>query len=354
MSEFIPPRLEKLHSQPEAQKLLLALKTKGGAQTFLWTGPAGVGKKTHALALVRSLFCRQGEDCPGCPDCKQVLTKSHADLYWVDREHFWAEKDKDKKSDGIFADTIRGLSQKLSQAPFSAPLKVAVIPDAGGMTDEAQNIFLKTLEEPSGDTVIILIAEKKGDLIPTVLSRCRPVRFGALADAALVKILAESHGWEKNEAKQAVKTAQGSITLALREADPAWKEFREKVEKDLDQVLQGPEEGWLALSTEYDQWEPDVLDDSERTATQRKAQVLNLAFGVWTNLWVRRSAGQSPVPKAWEVFHAADVLKCLSLHQQMVPTNLQARMILDHLFMELRDGAKRGELRNRPLTELTI
>jgi DNA polymerase III delta prime subunit len=306
------------------------------------------------LALARMLFCRQGEDCQGCPDCRQVLSKSHPDLYWVDREFFWSDEGEDRKKQGIIVNTAKLLAQKLSQAPFSAPLKIAVIPDAGDMNDEAQNVLLKTLEEPSGDTLIILIDEKKGGLLPTVLSRCRPVRFAALSMPVLQKILVDGHGWKAMEAEEAAKNAQGSITLALREADPPWQEFRNKAESDLDKVLMGTEEGWLALSSEYDQWEPDILGDLERTATQRKAQVLTLAFEVWTSLWRRRVGGESPLPKAWGPLAPAEVLQSLSRHQEMINTNLQARMILDHLFLELRDGIQKGEIQHRSLTELTI
>jgi len=354
MAEFVIPRLEKLNIQAEAQKLLLALKKDRGVQTFLWTGPRGVGKKTHALALARTLFCRQGEDCPGCPDCRQVLSKSHPDLYWVDREHFWHEKDRDKKTEGIFTDTTKWLAQKLSQAPFSAPLKIAVIPDAGKMEGKVQEILLKTLEEPSSDTLIILIEENKGDLLPTVLSRCRPVRFGALPPEMIQKLLVDGHGWNSKDAAGAAKNAQGSMTLALREADPQWREFRDKVEKDLDQALLGPEEGWLALSSEYDQWEPEILDDTDRTATQRKTLVLSLVFEAWISLWRKRIGEEAPLPPRWGGLPHADVLQSLSRHQEMINTNLQARMILDHLFMELREGIQRGEMSHRPLTELTI
>ena len=354
MPEFIVPRLEKLRSQPEAEKLLLALKNRSGLQTFFWTGPKGVGKKTHALALARTLFCRQGEDCPGCPDCRQVLSKSHPDLYWVDREHFWSDEKEDRKKQGIIVNTTKLLAQKLSQAPFSAPLKIAVIPDAGEMNDDAQNVLLKTLEEPPAHSLIILIEERKGGLLSTVLSRCRPVRFGIVPDPVIKRLLVENHGWKEEDAQKAVVNAQGSMTLALREADPQWREFREKVEKDLDQVLSGAEEGWLSLSSEYDQWEPEILEDVERTATQRKTQVLTLVFEAWTNLWRKRIGGLVPLPSRWSGLNPADVLQSLSRHQEMLSTNLQARMILDHLFLELRDGIQKGEMSHRPLTELTI
>src|ERR1041385_8672579 len=83
---FVVPRIEKLDSQPEAQKLLKGLLTNRGVQTFLWTGPEGSGKKTHALALVRTLFCQEGLRCVGCAVCRQVLNKTHPDLFWLERE----------------------------------------------------------------------------------------------------------------------------------------------------------------------------------------------------------------------------------------------------------------------------
>ncbi len=295
-----------------------------------------MGKKTHALALARTLFCRLGEDCHGCPDCRQVLSKSHPDLYWVHREHFWSDEKDDREKQGIIVNTTKLLAQKLSQAPFSAPLKIAVIPDAGLMNDDDQNVLLKTLEEPPGDTLIILITERKGDLLPTILSRCRSVRFSALAPALIQRLLIESLGWEKKDAEEASRKAQGSLTLALREADPAWKGFREKVEKDLDVALMGPEEGWLTLGSEYEKWEPEVLGDEERTATQRKFEVMTLVFDAWTRLWNRRVGGESPLPETWNDLLAEDVLKSLTIHQSMIPTNLPARMILDHLFLELK------------------
>lgn len=354
MPKFEIPRLEKLDSQPEVQKLLKGLLENQGVQTFLWTGPEGSGKKTYALALVRSLFCAEGPNCAGCATCKQVQNKTHPDLYWVHRDHFWSKDDDDRKKNEIIVDVMRHLSEKLNRAPLSAPLKVAVIPDAEGMNDLAQNTFLKTLEEPPAKTLIILLAEKTGDFLPTVLSRCRLVRFPALPVPTAEKLLAERHGWDKAEARVAAQEANGNMTLALKLGDPAWKEFRDKVCSDWDKALQGPDEDWLALSTEYDKWEPDFLDERERTATQRKAEVLKAAFQVYLGLWSRRLTGEVKVPTPLATLPPEKVLKCLQKHQDVVPQYLNAKMVLDHLFLELREGFKKGELLDRSFMELSV
>jgi DNA polymerase-3 subunit delta' len=355
VAEFKIPRLEKLNFQPEVQKLLLGLLDKRIVQTFLWMGAEGTGKKTYALGLVRSLFCNQGADCTGCPACKQVLNLTHPDLFWVHRDYFWSDKEKDdRKKQGIIVNTAKLLAGKISQAPFSAPLKVAVIPDAYQMNEDAQNVLLKTLEEPPAKSIIILLGEKTGDFLPTVLSRCRIIRFPLLASATIERLLTETRGWKKEEARKAALEAGGNMIQALREADPDWVSFREKVQSDLDRALTDPDEEWLSLVTEYDKWEPDFLEEREETPTQRKARVLRNILQVYITLWDRRLAGNAEIPKKLGSLPPGDVLKCLQKHQDLISTNLQARMILDHVFMELREGFQKGEMDNRTFTELSV
>lgn len=344
MAEFTVPRLEKLNSQPEVQKLLKGLLDRPGVQTFLWTGPEGSGKKTYALAMTRSLFCQEGPDCPGCAACRQVLSKSHPDLFWLERPEGKNE---------ITVEAARELDKKLSNAPFSAPSKVAIVAEADYMNFDAQNAFLKTLEEPPAKSIVILLAEKTGDFLPTVLSRCRQVRFPALPSSIIAAILEKEYGWKKPEAQNGAREANGNLTLALKLGDEAWAQFRDKVCSDFDRALQGPDEEWLALVNEYDQWEPDFLEDVERTATQRKSEVFQAALQVYLGLWSRRLSNEIPVPGKLSSLPPEVVLKCLQKHQDMIPMYLNAKMILDHLFLELKEGFKKGELINRSFMELS-
>lgn len=344
MAEFTAPRLEKLNSQPDVQKLLLGLLEKPGVQTFLWVGPEGSGKKTHALALVRSLFCKEGPDCPGCANCKQVLSKSHPDLFWLERPEGKNE---------ITVESTRELDRKLSTAPFSAPCKVAVIAEADTMNADSQNAFLKTLEEPPAKSIVLLLAEKTGDFLPTVLSRCRMVRFAAMPSTLVESILVKDYGWKKPEAQKAAREANGNLTLALKLGDPAWSQFRDKACSDFDGALQAAGDEWLALVNEYDQLEPDFLGDVERTATQRKSEVLTAALQVYLGLWSQRLGGQAEIPAKLTSLPPDAVLKCLQKHQDMVPMYLSTKMIMDHLFMELREGFQKGELLDRSFMELS-
>ena len=354
MFDFVVPRLEQLTSQPEAEKLLKGFLAQRSVQSFLWVGPEGSGKKTHALALVRSLFCQEGPQCPGCATCKQVLNKTHPDLFWVHRDYFWSEESKDEKKQEINVNTAKRLAEKLNQAPFSAPFKVAILPEADNMSDVTQDVLLKTLEEPPANTLIILIGEKTSEFRSTILSRCRPIRFGALSTQTVETILVKNHGWEADTAHQAALESNGNLVLAMKAGDENWVSFRKKVCDDFDKALQGRDEVWLELDSEYDKWEPEFLGDEELTANQRKGQVHQAALQVYINLWFRRLVGGASIPRGLTNLAPDQILRCLQKHQDMIQTNLGTKMIMDHLFLELKEGLKKGQVDGRSFMELSV
>src|SRR5262249_54559789 len=150
------------------------------------------------------------------------------------RDHFWGDDPDEKKKNELTVKVALSLSEKLHRAPFSAPVKVAVVLDAEKMNDQAQNALLKTLEEPPVKTLIILLADRMGDFLPTVRSRCRLNRFPALPPKTLEGLLAGVYGWDKSEAHQAAQEAGGNLPQALRSGNKEWNEFRDKVCADFD------------------------------------------------------------------------------------------------------------------------
>ena len=170
---------------------------------YLFHGPEGVGKEKLALGLARFLLCEEpveraidGDDfvsvgleclhdgCGQCKACRSVDAGTHPDLHLIfrqlNREHPDSVVRKRKALD-IGVDVLRhfvietvGLTPTLNRA------KVYVIREADRMNEAAQNALLKTLEEPPGTTMIILLAASTDRLLPTTLSRCQIVRFDAL------------------------------------------------------------------------------------------------------------------------------------------------------------------------------
>ena len=137
----------------------------------LLSGPVGVGKRAAACWIAqRRLAGTDLRDLPIYP----VVPPEHADLHWI-------AQPTDKQAIGI--DQIRGLVAEFSLTSYEGGGKVAVIEPANVMTPNAANSLLKTLEEPAGDALLILIADRTGRLPATIFSRCQRIAIAPPAEA---------------------------------------------------------------------------------------------------------------------------------------------------------------------------
>ena len=139
---------------------------KQHAHAYLLQGPAGIGKRVLADQLAAWLLCQQPQAlsaCGACKSCHLLAAGSHPDLYALQPE----EKDK-----AIKVDQVRDLVGFVVQTAHLGGRKVVVIEPAEGMNPNAANALLKSLEEPAGNTVMLLISHQPSRLLPTIKSRC--------------------------------------------------------------------------------------------------------------------------------------------------------------------------------------
>jgi len=135
---------------------------------LLFVGPEKIGKKTFAVEFVKFLNCSsKNSPCDQCQNCLDIQRKSYPDLIFIQPE----------KENEIKISQIRDLIWKLSLKPYSSSFKVAIIDEAHLMNLQAQNSLLKILEEPKGETFLILITSRPEFLLPTILSRVQAMRF---------------------------------------------------------------------------------------------------------------------------------------------------------------------------------
>jgi DNA polymerase-3 subunit delta' len=146
----------------------------------LLTGPRGVGKRSAAAWMAQQHLGSGTSSLPQYP----VPRVEHADLRWI-------SPPEDKQAIGI--DQIRGLVAEMSMTSYEGRGKAAVIDPADAMTNNAANSLLKTLEEPSGNALIILIADRKGRLPATIFSRCQRIDIAAPAEADALYWLDQLH-----------------------------------------------------------------------------------------------------------------------------------------------------------------
>ena len=176
----------------------------GMSQSWLITGPAGSGRSVVALAFAAALQCETRTGCGHCPGCEAVLSRVHADLVIVSPEGL-----------SIGIDDAKELVRKAATRPTVGHWRVMIVEDADRFTDEAENTFLKTLEEPPERTVILLCAPSPADMLLTTASRCRKVRLRVPSSADLTHALV-GEGIDPAIAAFAARASQGHLGRARR------------------------------------------------------------------------------------------------------------------------------------------
>jgi DNA polymerase-3 subunit delta' len=140
---------------------------------LLFAGPAGVGKRRFAHALASYLLCSaptaEAQACGRCRSCQLIAAQTHPDLLWLAPED---------NSRAIKIDQIRGVADFVGKTSQMGGRKIAIIEPAEAMNANAANALLKNLEEPAGDTHLLLVSDAPGRLLPTIRSRCLQTIFG--------------------------------------------------------------------------------------------------------------------------------------------------------------------------------
>jgi DNA polymerase-3 subunit delta' len=163
--------------QGVAGQLQRSLQRGRLAHAYLFAGPSGSGKEAVARTLAKALNCveQDHDSCDRCDSCRRVDAGAHPDVYWVRSE---------SKSRRIQVEQMREFMKSVNLRSSMGGVKVGIVVDAECMGEEASNAFLKTLEEPPAQTVIILLTADPQRLLPTILSRCLRISFGPIAAVA--------------------------------------------------------------------------------------------------------------------------------------------------------------------------
>ena len=186
---------------------------------LMFTGIAGIGKRTTAILFAMALNCDATDTdrpCGQCRTCRQIQAGRHPDVIEVA-----------PVKGMVRIDQIRSLLAALAMRPFSAVNRVVIVTNAQAMNAESANALLKALEEPPADTTIILTALQRDDVLPTIASRCRHIRFKPLNAQALTTLLTDSRALPADQAKTIAEAAEGSYTRALQLVESDWQSRRD-------------------------------------------------------------------------------------------------------------------------------
>jgi DNA polymerase III subunit gamma/tau len=175
------------------QTLVNAIRTGRLAHAFVFSGMRGVGKTTTARILAKALNCEKGptsEPCNECRNCVEITESRSLDVFEVDAA----------SQTGI--DAARELLETVKYQPASGRYRIYIIDEAHGLSKQAVDAFLKTLEEPPAHVKFILATTAAHKLPRTILSRCQRYDFRAVAPATVARALGEMVAREGVEADE--------------------------------------------------------------------------------------------------------------------------------------------------------
>jgi DNA polymerase III subunit delta' len=226
-----------IDAHPHARALLLpALAPQGHpSHAYLFHGPPGTGKRTIARAFATALLA-EGAREPGTV-AERVRRDSHPDLTWV-RPSGAAEM--------LVSDIEEPVVAAATRTPFESGRRVFVIESVDAMNDQAANRMLKTLEEPPSFVHLLLVTDRRGNVLPTIASRCQQVRFDPLPPQRIAEGL---QGVGEERAQACARLAFGDARAAARLAGEEGESLRANAERFVRAALAGEtgERPWLAL-----------------------------------------------------------------------------------------------------------
>ncbi|MFC1965674.1 ATP-binding protein [Chloroflexota bacterium] len=321
------------------------------AHAYLFIGPAHVGKMTLALNLAQALNCEATEPpCGECASCQKIASGKHADVQIVGLGHEGNSIEAESRVE-ISIGQIRQLQHSVNLPPFEGKYKVFIIDGAELLSIEAANCLLKTLEEPVGKVVFMLLTINERLLPATVVSRCQRAELPPMSIAEIEATLNSRWSIEPEKAELLAKLSHGCLGWAVSAA--------------LDGVL-------LKQRTEY---LDELLDVTIADCEERFAYVAQLAvqfsqnrglvqgkLDLWLNWWrdlllvkvglsnavtnIDRLSILNDMGRKYNLVQIKDFIDSIRAAGNQLRQNANPRLVLEVLMLSI-PGAERHSLGNK-------
>ncbi len=325
-----------------------SLEEESLAHAYLLVGPTHVGKMTLALNLAQALNCQGTErPCGECASCQKIASANHADVQVIGlTQNVDSAEAKLRTEIGI--DQIRQMQHSASLPPFEGKYKIFIIEGAEFLSTEAANCLLKTLEEPIGAVVFILLTTNDRLLPDTVVSRCQRLELSPLAATEVEAALGSHRGIESQKAKLLARLSRGCLGWALSAAfdDSLLKQRAEKIDKLLDIIHTDCEERFTyanQLAVQFTQ---------NRGLVQ---EVLDLWLDYWRDLLlvkigchdiitnVDRLDRLVEMAKGYRLTQIKSFINSIQVAGEQLKQNANPRLVLEVLMLDMPGKEGRSE-----------
>jgi DNA polymerase-3 subunit delta' len=200
-------RFNNILGQPVlVQSLKNAINKNMISNAYIFNGPKGCGKMTAAHIFAAAINCINDfeKPCGECFSCRKTILDSNPDVIYIK-----------PAGSSIKIDQIRELISIISKKPYENPYRVVTIENGDKMGHEAQDAFLKTLEEPEGNNVFIILTENFNSLHQTIVSRCQLFNFKSVSNSVMRDYLTKELNYSADEVGFAIEKSSGIIGRAI-------------------------------------------------------------------------------------------------------------------------------------------
>ncbi len=328
-----------LIGQERAVRLLQrGLATGRTPHAYLFTGPEGIGKRAAAHALAQAVNCQRGDavddGCGACQSCRKIARGLHPDVQVIE-----------PAGATLKIEQVRALEADAALGPYEAKRKVFILDGAEKMTEQAANALLKTLEEPPGRTVIVLLTTTPSALPPTIVSRCQTVTFSAISPETLEAFVV-GRGVDRTRARLIVSWSGGSIGRALSQEAASLASTRDLLLEELERAFRDGPAAFIEVAEKL---------AKDREGLQQMLEVLSawlrdlmVAKTSRRQEWlVNKDRGEEVARKAEGLTLEAilDGLRAVHAAMDGLTRNANPRLSLEALLLQLRDAIPSGLLR---------
>jgi len=321
-------RLLPWHADAVAQ-LRSAWSAKHLPHALLLSGAEGLGKRGFAAWLAGAVLCDNSREvlnvCDQCPSCSLLRAGSHPDLHWVALEE---EKYQ------VSIDQIRMATEQLAKTSYRQGYKVAVIEAAHLMTVPAQNSILKTLEEPTPRTLLVLITSHPSVLLPTVRSRCQKLAVRTPPAAEAIAWLERETGSPADRAT--LEFAGGAPLAALAWSGGRFAALDGEMRSSLGALVSGSDD----VTQVAQRWAKESLEDRLTWLDRWLSSVARAAIAQNADLFTF-PAERAHLPTLPQTLNISGVYSMVdrarALKDQLARTALQRELAVESWLIALLD-----------------
>lgn len=215
--------------EKQMNHLIRSLESEKFVHAYIFNGPAGIGKKRVATALMTAILCQNSkvEPCESCASCLKLQSDNHPDIMLLKPE-----------SGSLKNQQVEEFQKFVTIKPYESNHKVILIEDADTMTVSAQNRILKVLEEPPAYVVIVMMTTNINRMLPTIRSRCLGMNFQPVPSEKIASFIVDNYNIDMPRAQVIANFSKGSFDSAIKMLESeAFSEDRTLIENMFDALI---------------------------------------------------------------------------------------------------------------------